>query len=66
MRVLVTGRYVDDVKTPLSELAGVELVEDSPDLVLTHGGDGALLGAERDFPGVPKLPLRDARTAPLW
>jgi NAD+ kinase len=65
MRVLVTGRYVDDVKTPLSKLAGVELVEDSPDLVLTHGGDGALLGAERDFPGVPKLPLRDARTAPL-
>ena len=65
MKVFVTGRYVDDVKELLSKFDEVEFVEDSPDMVITHGGDGALLGAERDFPGVPKFPLRDAHTAPL-
>lgn len=37
----------------------VEVVDKEPDLVISHGGDGALLGAEREFPGVPKFPLRD-------
>ena len=65
MRVLVTGRFVDEINSILSKYDEIELVEGSPDLIVTHGGDGALLGAERDFPGVPKLPLRDANTAPL-
>jgi len=29
-----------------------------PELVLTFGGDGTLLHAERLYPGVPKLPLK--------
>ena len=37
---------------------------DTPELIITYGGDGALLGAERDYPGIPKLPLRDSATAP--
>ena len=65
MRLLATGRYIDDVKNALSKFNDVEFVDDSPDIVVTHGGDGALLGAERDFPCVPKLPLRDSHTAPL-
>jgi len=35
-----------------------------PDVVISHGGDGSLLGAERDYPGVPKCPLRDRRMNP--
>ncbi len=33
-----------------------------PDLVITYGGDGTLLHAERVYPGVPKLPLRASPT----
>lgn len=65
MRVLVTGRNVDDINMILSKYDEVEIVEDSPDLIVTYGGDGALLGAERAFPEVPKLPLRDSHTASL-
>ena len=34
-------------------------------MVVIHGGDGTLLGAERQYPGVPKFPIRDERTASL-
>ena len=34
-----------------------------PDIIISNGGDGSLLGAERDFPGIPKLGLRDSRTS---
>jgi NAD kinase len=63
MRIHIAGRNLEDI-LPAVERQNVEIVESSPDLVITHGGDGALLGAEREFPGVPKLPVRDFRTAP--
>ncbi|MGH2571558.1 MAG: hypothetical protein ACRDGR_10045, partial [bacterium] len=40
---------------------GLEAVVEDPDVILTHGGDGLLLGSEREWPGVPKLPLRASR-----
>lgn len=58
MKIHVAGREVEPILRVLAK-RDVEIVENSPDLVVTHGGDGALLGAERDFPGVPKLPFRD-------
>ena len=59
-RVLVLG---DDVEGVLSlvEESGLEVVTEDPDVVLTFGGDGLLLGSERAWPGVPKLPLRNSR-----
>ena len=65
MKVLLTGRDLYKIETALKGLEGIDLVTDSPDLVVTHGGDGALLGAEREFPGIPKLPVRDTSNAPL-
>lgn len=64
MKVTVTGRFPDDL-TALLNQAGFEIVSRNPDLIITHGGDGTLLGAERAYPGVPKFPVRDSRTAPL-
>lgn len=63
IRVAVTGRNLDDL-TPLLRMFPCRLVEDSPDLVISHGGDGSLLGAERQYPGVPKCPIRDDRQNP--
>lgn len=57
-RVLVMG---SDLEGLLEEFQGLEIVESDPDIVLTYGGDGLLLGSEHAFPGVPKLPLRHSR-----
>ena len=64
MRAKLAGKNLPDI-APLLRCKGFELVNENFDLVIPHGGDGALLGAERDYPGIPKLPLRDGRTAPL-
>jgi len=64
MRVKLVGKNLEDI-VPLLVHHGIELVDHDFELVIPHGGDGALLGAERDFPGVPKFPIRDGRTAPL-
>lgn len=63
LRVTVVGRNLDDI-VPLIRLHPVALVEEEPDLVISHGGDGSLLGAELCFPGIPKCPIRDRRQNP--
>jgi len=37
------------------------LVEDNPEVVVCYGGDGTLLTAELQWPGVPKVPIRNSR-----
>ena len=63
MKIKLLGKNLGDIRPLLNEL-GFEECERDFELIVTHGGDGALLGAEREYPGVPKLPLRDAATAP--
>lgn len=62
-RVAIRGRNLADLTEQLKQ-HDVEIVNQDPDLVISHGGDGALLGAEREFPGVPKCPIRDLRNNP--
>ncbi len=67
MKALLKGRFLEDIK-PLLEKKGIELVPETtqnPDIIITHGGDGSLLGLERMYPGIPKLPIRDTRTSSL-
>lgn len=66
MKVLLNGKDTGDIKT-LVEEAGFEVVspdsigvEQNPDLVISHGGDGTLLSSERKYPGIPKLPIRNS------
>lgn len=44
-----------------SERHGFVFVEKNPDFVISYGGDGMFLIAERIFPGVPKVLLRDSK-----
>lgn len=62
-KILLAGRFLSEVRSFLLR-EGHDIVDHNPDLVVTYGGDGALLGAERAWPGVPKLPIRDIETAP--
>ena len=59
-RVLLLGRNVDKF-LPLMQERGLEVVSESPDVILTYGGDGLLLRSEAAWPGIPKLPLRNSR-----
>lgn len=37
-------------------------VDDHPDVMITYGGDGTLIGSEISHPGIPKLPMRDNKS----
>ena len=63
MRASLVGNNAQDI-TPLAEAAGITLVEpdENPEVIITYGGDGTLIGAENAYPGVPKLPMRDRKS----
>ncbi len=63
MRITVCGRNLDDLY-PLLKHFPVEFDHQNPELVISYGGDGTLLGAEREFPSIPKCPIRDSRSTP--
>ena len=58
-RVKIYGRNGAEIRPRVLEL-GMAVDETHPEVVISYGGDGALLGAERDWPGVPKVALRDS------
>jgi NAD+ kinase len=60
MRVRIFGRNKEDLY-PLCREMGIVCDDENPEVVVSFGGDGTLLGAEREFPGVPKVALRDSR-----
>lgn len=71
--VTIVGRDTKKVESKAKEF-GLEVVNpliakqpgfelSSLDFVISNGGDGALLGAEREFPGIPKVGLRDSLTS---
>ncbi|MDD3885412.1 MAG: hypothetical protein PHI35_00890 [Victivallaceae bacterium] len=64
MKVKLFGKNLDDAR-PLLAGVGMEECDRDFELVIAHGGDGTFLAAEREWPGVPKLPIRDRGTAPL-
>ena len=47
------------VKTKVED-QGFRYQPASPDFIITVGGDGTFLQAERCYPGIPKLPVRDS------
>lgn len=63
IRVAICGRHLDDLRGHLERFP-VTVTDESPDVVISYGGDGSLLGAERDWPGIPKCPIRDVKRNP--
>lgn len=60
MKVLLYGKFASDIKT-LVENTGFDIVTEDPDVIICYGGDGTLLSAERNFPSIPKLPIRNSK-----
>ncbi len=64
IKIKLLGKNLDDIRPLLTQYGMSEVSGSEAEVIVTYGGDGALLGAQRDFPAIPKLPLRDAATAP--
>ena len=63
MKIKLIGKNLEDIRSLLPRF-GLEEDDSSFEMIICHGGDGALLGAEREFPNILKFPVRDSATAP--
>ncbi len=66
MRIAVSGSK--DTKNIVSQVkrAGIEIDNIKPDFVITYGGDGSVLWAENQYPGITKIPIRASATAKVF
>ena len=60
MKAMLFGKNSQDIKE-LVEKAGFEIISENPDVIISYGGDGTLFSAEREYQGIPKLPIRNSR-----
>lgn len=60
IKVALFGKNSNSIIHLLREY-GLEISDDKPDVIISYGGDGTLLSAERKFPSIPKLPIRDSK-----
>ncbi len=58
MKLLLYGKNTKNIK-PLAISLGFQIVNSTPDVIISYGGDGTLLASEKLYPGIPKLPIRD-------
>lgn len=60
-KILVVGKNKQNVKHLMQDVKqlGFSLVKTKPEIVICLGGDGTYLYAERLYPGIPKLLIRD-------
>ena len=61
MKVLLFGGEVSEIEGEVSRHKGLDVVSTAPDVVVCYGGDGTLLRAERQWPGIPKAPIRNSQ-----
>src|SRR3989338_6025982 len=57
MKFWVVGSGAAKIFDRLDE-RGFIVTHKKPDFVITYGGDGTILKAEREFPSIPKIPIK--------
>ena len=64
MKVLLFGDQASSIRSEFDAYPELDLVssEDNitPEIVVCFGGDGTLLSAEREWPSIPKVPIRNS------
>lgn len=55
------GPDAEDLRPEIAKWPSIHLVESDPDVTICYGGDGTLLSAELQWPGIPKVPIRNSR-----
>jgi len=61
MNIVLYGHDSEMLRPLVEKQPGLRVVTQDPDTVICYGGDGTLLAAERLWPGIPKVPLRNSR-----
>ncbi|HOZ49210.1 MAG TPA: hypothetical protein PLO37_23360 [Candidatus Hydrogenedentes bacterium] len=61
MKIQLFGAAVDALRPIVTKYGDLRIVQEEPDVIVCYGGDGTLLSAERQWPGVPKVPIRNSR-----
>ena len=61
MKIRIIGRQSEPLVGLVQDL-GFTISDRDPELIIAHGGDGALIGAERLHPGIPKIGIRESET----
>lgn len=60
MKVVVVGHARKFIEDKLPEF-GLELCKEKPDIIISFGGDGSALYAERIYPGIPRVMIRNSK-----
>jgi NAD+ kinase len=64
MKALLFGKNREEV-LDMAKHCGFEVVEENPEFIISYGGDGTVMRSEAEFPGVPKIILRDSHVCKL-
>lgn len=58
MNIILFGADSLDLEAEVHKYPELNLTDAEPEVVISYGGDGTLLAAERRWPGVPKVPIK--------
>ena len=61
VKVLLFGAEAQHLEREFEPYPNLTLVETDPDVVVCFGGDGTLLAAELQWPGLPKVPILNSQ-----
>src|SRR5579872_3534296 len=65
-RIAIFGEKASDVRPLLEKYSDTfTLVDENPEYVFSFGGDGTLMRSESEYPGVPKLFLKNSKISKL-
>lgn len=59
MKIQLFGKNSQNLESLTKDLQ-FKIVDSNPDVIISYGGDGTLLSAERQYPGIPKLSMRNS------
>jgi len=65
MKIWIESRFDKSEIVKAVKKLGVEINKQEPDFVITYGGDGTILQAERKFPGIPKVPIKRSKNCSM-
>ena len=61
IRIKLFGAAVAELIPLIEQYPNLQQVTEDPEIVVCYGGDGTLLAAELQYPGVPKVPILNSQ-----
>lgn len=61
VRLHLFGTQAHVLETEIDQHPNLVIVDEEPEVIVCFGGDGTLLAAELEYPGIPKVPVLNSR-----